>query len=335
MIKPLRFKSRPPIFWIGLGVIVTLWIICFYRPAHTTVASSESPSAPTRDCRWVEHSAGKTCAPKHPQRIITLDSITLEDAIALGVQPLASVSSSLDTPHLSQQTRTLIDVGTNGEPSLEKILALKPDLILGLDYLSSIYAQTSHISPTVLSTFNHSGEWKKIFMDFSTTLGRSQQAEAIMANYYQRLEDFKVQMGDRLQNTKVSIVYLYADLMTVYTTVGFNGSILKDAGLARPPAQDLDAEATQFRGNLSPIQYELSRELLDAADGDAIFLIVTPNDPDIGKTYQRLLADPLWSKLKAVQQGKVYEVLDYWIGSGPIAANLVIDDLFKYLLPAV
>ncbi|PSB23096.1 iron-siderophore ABC transporter substrate-binding protein, partial [filamentous cyanobacterium CCP2] len=41
---------------------------------------------------------------------------------------------------------------------------------------------------------------------------------------------------------------------------------------------------------------------------------------------------PLWSTLSAVQQGRVYEVPGYWIGDGPIAANAVIDDLFKYLV---
>ena len=43
-------------------------------------------------------------------------------------------------------------------------------------------------------------------------------------------------------------------------------------------------------------------------------------------------AIPLWFKLKAVQQGKVYQVGSYWVGTSPLAANRVIDDLFKFLL---
>ncbi|UKO96864.1 hypothetical protein [Nostoc sp. UHCC 0870] len=42
---------------------------------------------------------------------------------------------------------------------------------------------------------------------------------------------------------------------------------------------------------------------------------------------------PLWKQLNAVQAGKVYKVENsYWGGSGYIAANLVLDDLFKYLV---
>lgn len=267
--------------------------------------------------------------PFNPRRVITLDSLSLESAIALGIQPIATVDVDLTSPQLKRQASKIPSVGSNGEPNLEKILALKPDLILGADYLTSIYRQASQIAPTVFTKFNHSGDWKEMFTFVSAALGRSQQAEKVMADYYQRLNDFKAQMGDRLK-TKVSIVYLYAEMITVYTTVGFNGSILKDAGLARPVSQDLDLEATQQKG-LSPIQYKISNELFDAADGDIMFVIVTPNDPKIGKTRDRLMSDPLWSKLKAVQQGKVYEVLDYWIGSGPLAANAVIDDLFKYV----
>jgi len=48
---------------------------------------------------------------------------------------------------------------------------------------------------------------------------------------------------------------------------------------------------------------------------------------------EKLEGDPLWSQLEAVQQGNIYQVNgSYWIGTGPIAANLVIDDLFRYLV---
>jgi iron complex transport system substrate-binding protein len=290
------------------------------------------PGATAPECNLIQHHAGETCVPLTPQRIVTLDAVTFEHAIALGMQPIATVHSSWDALHLQPYKQQAINIGVSGEPSLEKILALKPDLILGIDYQTPIYRQASQIAPTVISPFRHSGDWKDIFKLIAATLGKSEQAEQMMTRYYERLESFKVQMGDRLQTTEVSIVYLYPDAITVYTTAGFNGSILQDAGLARPAAQNLNAAATQQKDGESPIQYRISNELLQAADGDVIFMIVTPDDLEIGKTRQRLMSNPLWSTLKAVQQGRVYEVRDYWIGSGLIAANLVIDDLLKYLV---
>jgi iron complex transport system substrate-binding protein len=323
-------KLQAKVTWGGIGLLLSLLIAAacnFHRPALLAWRS------PISACRMIQHSVGKTCIPHDPQRIITLDTLSLESVLSLGVQPIASADASLNSSYLSKFTNLITNIGSDGQPSLEKVLFLKPDLILGADYLTSLYHQSAQIAPTVLTKFNHSGDWKQIFTVVGATLGRSQQAAKVMADYYQRLEVFKRQMGDRLQTTKVSIVYLYPDVITVYTTAGFNGSILKDAGLMRPASQDLDLESTQKKsGGMSPIQYSISNELFDAADGDVIFVIVTPTNPQIGKTRQRLLSDPMWSKLEAVKQGKVYEVLDYWIGSGPIAANLVIDDLFKYLL---
>ena len=72
------------------------------------------------------------------------------------------------------------------------------------------------------------------------------------------------------------------------------------------------------------------------ADGDVIFVWAGDwqgeNVLQAQTAWQQLKADPLWSKLDAVQQGKVYDVPGYWLSVGPISANLILDDLFKYLV---
>jgi hypothetical protein len=56
--------------------------------------------------------------------------------------------------------------------------------------------------------------------------------------------------------------------------------------------------------------------------------------PEVGGrvVLQSVKTDPLWLQLTAVQQGRVYEVPGYWIGSGILAANAVLDDLERYLV---
>jgi iron complex transport system substrate-binding protein len=72
------------------------------------------------------------------------------------------------------------------------------------------------------------------------------------------------------------------------------------------------------------------------ADGDVIFLWTGENSVEDNVRSQQqidaLQRDPLWQRLKAVQAGRVYRVPSYWIGNGPIAANAILDDLFKYLV---
>jgi len=273
--------------------------------------------------------------PLEPQRLVALGN--LEYVLALGLRPIASDDVSRAKGHLQDQVAGIANVGGGNAPSLEKILTLKPDLILGGDYLDLSYEAMSQIAPTVLLPFSHSGEWKEFFRQVAIALNRSDQAKQVMADYYARIEQFKQAMGGeaRLREIDVSIVRVYPDRVNLYLKDSFCGTIVADAGLSRPPAQDLTAaEAKALSGN--PIQYSISRERLADADGDVIFLWTYGGNDQLVQQAKsqktRLQADPLWSQLQAVQQGRVYDVPGYWIGDGPLAANAVLDDLFKYLV---
>lgn len=85
----------------------------------------------------------------------------------------------------------------------------------------------------------------------------------------------------------------------------------------------------------NPIQMSISKEHLADADGDVIFVVRYSDRPQIEKELQHLLErlqnDPLWSRLEAVKQDRVYPVGSHWIVGGPLSARAVIDDLFEYL----
>jgi ABC-type Fe3+-hydroxamate transport system substrate-binding protein len=52
-------------------------------------------------------------------------------------------------------------------------------------------------------------------------------------------------------------------------------------------------------------------------------------EKELQTTLEQLQDDPLWSRLEAVERDEVYSVASYWLGSGPLAANAVIDDLYQ------
>ncbi|PIG93004.1 iron-siderophore ABC transporter substrate-binding protein [Gloeocapsopsis sp. IPPAS B-1203] len=309
----------------GLLTILTLLIVACTSNARVTVNA---------DCYTVQHIAGETCVPRQPQRVVALDSVTLEYLLSLGIRPIGAVSSAF-AADLQQDLTGVADIGSTDEPNLEKILALQPDLIVGIDYYQTIYSQSSQIAPTILYEVEHSGKWNEIFLNFAQMLQKGEVAQQVMNNYYTRLEQFKQQMGERLNNTEISVVRIYPNQINLYLKDSFCGTILQDAGLPRPPAQAIAADEAQKQfGN--PIQTSISRELLVQADGDVMFMWTGENTIEADQQAQQKLAqlksDPLWQKLEVVQQNKIYQVPSYWIGSGPIAANLVIDDLFKYLI---
>lgn len=320
--------------WKHWGVLVLALLTLGLTVACQSPSSQQEASA-SADCTPVEHGAGATCVPNSFERLVTLDSVTFESAIALGLQPIAAVTSST-SPHLQRYFNTVQRIGFQGDnPNLETVLSVNPDLILGLDHYQTIYAQISQIAPTVLVSFEHSGQWKDAFQAISEILGQAEARQQVTADYEQRLAEFKAAMGDRLQQTKVSVVRIYPDGVNLYLRDSFAGTVLQDAGLARPPAQDVGAAEAQGLFD-NPIQVRISRELLSQADGDILFVWTSENDTrgnqDAQKKLEELQNDPVWKTLNAVQNDRVYFVPSYWIGFGPISANAVLDDLFKYLV---
>ena len=285
-------------------------------------------------CRQVEHSAGITCVPEKFERLVTLDPASLESAIALGIKPVGSVISAFSS-HWRDQMTGVNNVGTMGEPNLESVLGIKPDLIIGFDHLQSMYSLLSKIAPTVLLKFENSGQWKQVFHNVSVALGKEETAKEVTENYYRRLAEFQEKMGEDLAKIQVSVVRVYPDKINLYLRDSFCGLVLQDAGLSRPESQNFTASAAKkLFGN--PIQVSISKEVIEKADGDVIFIWTYENNAKGNQTAKKKLeelqANPLWKNLKAVQANKVYVVPDYWVGSGMLAANAIIDDLFKYLI---
>ncbi len=297
-------------------------------------AVSEDPSKST--CRTIQHSLGTTCVPHEYQRPITLDMVSFEMAVALGLEPIGTLTSEL-LQHMSDPLAQAEDIGSSGEPSLEKILALSPDLIIGLDYYEGIYPQLSAIAPTVLTSFDHSGLWKESFRQIAEHLDRVEVAEQVMENYKTRTLIFQEQMQalNRKDPLVVSVIRIYPDSINLYLRDSFLGTILQDVKLGRPSSQNIGAEEAMDLFHNS-IQISISLELIHQVDGDVIFIWMGQNtavgNRDAQEQLEALEKNPLWKQLNAVQAGRVYHVPSYWIGSGPIAANAVLDDLSEYLL---
>ncbi|WP_260675923.1 iron-siderophore ABC transporter substrate-binding protein [[Scytonema hofmanni] UTEX B 1581] len=285
-----------------------------------------STKQPVEDCRVVQHAMGKTCIPRNPQRVVTLWIGTLANSLALGIKPIASVY--IISEPLQEYLRGKVDgvkpVGSLTEPNLEKILLLKPDLILSNTRLQNIYKQLSYIAPTlVLSLPSPPSPWKQNLEDLAKVLDKEEANQQLINQYWRRIEKLKLALGDRLSFLQVSVatvsknntIYAYGEKHPV-------GNVLNDIGLQRPLAQ---------RGDFYYIN-DISEERLSDIDGDVIFFLYR-GGKDAKKALEKLQQKLLWRQLKAVQQNHVYLVdAAHWHGQDILAMNAVIDDLFKYLV---
>ncbi|MEH2253947.1 MAG: iron-siderophore ABC transporter substrate-binding protein [Nostoc sp.] len=297
--------------------------------SHPYSSLSKLPSQ--ADVHIVKHTMGETAVPLHPQKIISLDPQSTEVAISLGVKLFGYPQREIPA---SWQRSDAVDIGL--PPSFEKVLSVKPDLIISIDFdFLESYNFWSHIGPTVVyQVIKDVGGWKRLFMQLAEALGQTQKAKQIAALYNTRIAQFKASMGEKLKRTQVSVVHIFPGRIIIRTENSFSGSILQELGLDRPLSQKPSAvpDFTKIFGDTS--WYFISPELMSLIDADVLF-VVTSNfsQPDDAKrALKQLRSQPLWSKLNVVQQGKVHVVGQYWLIGNYLSANLVLDDVFKYLV---
>jgi iron complex transport system substrate-binding protein len=307
---------------MGGVLLVALLQSCIGLGNQQPESLQSAPEAP--GCRMVHHALGETCVPLEPQRVITLSVPSLGDALALGIQPIATIVYFDDPPpYLAGSLDSIQILGKEEQPNLEKILALKPDLIIGIKHSTErINNQLTQIAPTVVDNWDGYPSWREHFDFVANVLGKSKLAEQIWSRYYQRIQSLKSALENSPQTVEVSFVHMCCGTIDIDGKNSFNGSILADVGLRRPPAQ-----AIPIAGGIKSI----SEERLMDIDGDILF--VATDGEEAAQKITNLKQNPLWQKLRAVQNDRVYPVnYPTWRGGNPLAADAVIDDLFKYLV---
>ena len=286
-------------------------------------ADSDEPAAATRTFK---HAMGETEIPAKPERVVVLTNEGTEALLALGVKPVGAVKSWLGDPwydHIAAQMEGVTNVGEESQPNLELIINLEPDLIIGNKMRhEDIYDELSAIAPTVFSE-DLRGDWQINFKLYADALGLAEKGEEVLNDYFARIEDLRTKLGDRL-STKVSVVRFMAGDTRIYWKDSFSGVILSQIGLARPESQDKDDFAA--RG--------VTKERIEEMDGDILFYFTyETGDGEATAVEKSWVEDPLWQTLDVVKAGKVYKVSDaIWnTAGGVLAANLMLDDLYKYL----
>jgi iron complex transport system substrate-binding protein len=310
-------------------VFALLFVLAGCGGAQKEETESNKDEAKTEESTayTVEHAMDTTEIKGTPERVVILTNEGTEALLALGVKPVGAVQSWTGDPwydHIKDQMEGVKDVGTESEPNLEAIAALKPDLIIGNKLRQEqIYEQLSTIAPTVFAE-TLKGDWKENFMLYAKAVNKEEKGQEVMNAYNNRIEELKEKLGDKL-NMKVSIVRFLAGDVRIYHKDSFSGVILDQLGFARPESQDVNDFAEKG----------VTKERIPAMDGDILFYFTyETGDGEALKVEEDWINDPLFQNLNVAKQGKVYKVSDtIWnTAGGVLAANLMLDDIEKYFL---
>lgn len=309
----MPFRLKP-----FLTVLLATWLIIGCQ----NNIIRQSTNSQLADCHTVKHIMGDVCVPPMSQRLVTLDEPTIGDVLTLGVQPIGTSLYDELADYLVKKSSNIEFLGDSDAPNLEKIYQLQPDLIVGIEFVvEPIFQQLSQIAPTAVGRWIGLPSWREHFNFVAHVLGKEEKAKAIWDSYNRRIEKLKAAMGD-LQDLEISLAYTYdGEKITMDAENSFAGSILADLGLRQTKSQ------SKVNNGIIP----LSEERISDIDADILFIGVFKEESE--KILAKLQLKPLWNQLQVVQNKRVYLVdVSIWRGGNPMAANLVIDDLNKYLL---
>ncbi len=287
------------------------------------------------ETRTVRHADGETEAPVEAERIVALDPVMLTTLTALGVKPVAAPEADaggtegLGLEYLEGRVEGVESLGKESGINLGKIAALEPDLLLGAGPLADDelkpYCRLSQIAPTASVEYDFL-EFKNFLRNTARILQREERAEELISDYDERVRSLRGAMDGRLMETELSLVRFSSG--GVYLRISdFGCAIADEAGIPRPPNQRFDPTGER-------LSIDLSLELIPDIAADAIFVYIDDLDrAEDEAAFESYSENPLWRQLEAVENDRVYEVgASHWVQPSVITANLVLDDLERYLL---
>jgi iron complex transport system substrate-binding protein len=317
--------------YINLFLLMAIFSLLLLSACGNTsneTSSKGKESDPNKgDTYTVEHAMGSTKIDGTPKRIVILTNEGTEALLSMGITPVGAVESWLGNPwydHIQEEMKNVKSVGTEMEPSLETIISLKPDLIIGNKVRQeAIYDKLSQIAPTVFAE-NLGGDWKENFKLYAKAINNEETGNKVIDDFDTRVAELKEQLGDQLQK-KVSIVRFTVGDVRIYHKDSFSGVILDELGFARPESQNVNDLA----------EMNVTKERIPAMDGDVLFhFAYETGEGEASKLQEEWTKDPIFQKLKVAEEGNVHQVDEaIWnTAGGVIAANLMLDDIEKFFL---
>ena len=297
-------------------------LLLYYLPDMTSGHNAESnKTSQTFKEKTIVHDFGTTELKKAPKRIVILDNLYGEILNPLDITPVGATTGQADSQEFSTlfkkqyKDAKVVSVGWQGNPDLDKIAELKPDLILMTGEQEDLYEELSEIAPTVGYQINTDENWDyhetslkvaEIFDkrdEMKKDLNRVDAREAVFA------ENVKAKFGNQklmyLRVTDNDIrYYAYGHFGYLYDTYHFNRA---ETFNPDDMFQVIDPDKLKdINPDLLIVQAD-SQELLD----------------------NKLKNNPVWSSLKAVQNNKVIyaDYSTYMLGFGIVSQKAIMKQI--------
>jgi len=253
--------------------------------------SNETSNESTSDTFIYESEDGPVEVPTNPQRVVVITRFLTGNVMALDVPVVGVDEMSKENPNFKEQ---LADVEAVTDESLEKIIELNPDLIIGLAGINNV-DKLKQIAPVVTYTYGKV-DFLTQQIEIGKLLNKEKEAKAWAEDFDARTKKVGEQIKEKIgADVTVSVIETFNKQLYVYGyNFGRGTEILYDQfGLGMPEAVK---EATKSDGF-----FAVSNEVLKDYTGD--YIIFSKNAEE-DNSFQNT---ETYKKIPAVQNQHIFE----------------------------
>ena len=258
--------------------------------------------------------------------VVGLEWGVIENLISLGVMPVgvADVEGYTAWVSAAQLDEGVVDVGLRGEPSIDALVALEPDLVVATtDLPANIIEQIEGLVPVLVvraaAAERPVDQMRDNIRLVAQAVGKEAEADALVERVDTAIAEGAQAIADAgLEGQPFTLADAWMDGNNVsiraFTAGSLMGAVAEEMGLVN--AWDLEGDAdyglaiTDVEGltNLGDVQFTY---YTNAAEVDAI---------------AELDGNPIWEGLPFVQNGNVHRLPDgIWMFGGPLSVEQFVD----------
>lgn len=293
------------------------------------LAAAAMPLLPAQAAITIRHKLGTTVIPRPPQRVAALEMNEVDFLDQLGV-PVAGMVKDY-VPHFLARYKddaNVRDLGAIVQPNLERVHALRPDLILITPLQANHYQELAEIAPTLhfdVDFRNSQHRHIEVVREHLLTLGRIFGKEALAQQKAAQL-DAQVQQARRVTEGRAERALIVLHNNGAFSAFGQQsryGFVFSALGVQPASA----AVESSLHGQ------PVSSEFIQQADPDILYVVdrtaVMERRPVMNAQQ---LANPLLRQTKAWKSGRVvFADADAWYitGASPASLQRLIDDVVR------
>lgn len=251
--------------------------------------------------RVVTDSTGtEVTIPTHPQRVVFLNVSNMDMYYAAGGTAVGRPSSYSMDEELMTKTKDLPEVGLIHSPNIEAIMALNPDLVVGVNVPTNVALRDTLAQANVPLLINKLDTYEDVIntLDFYGELTGKTDVAAMEKKRIQELHDGIIAKTKGKTPPRSLVVFGAPNSFNMATNKSFSGNLIEQLG----GGNIADADKT-----LDGTYASLSMEYIAQQDPEVIFFISMVPNPETAESFKREMANnSIWQQISAVKNNRIY-----------------------------